>query len=188
MKNKATSRGQKKPFNEGQVQLLRGSLTIAKKTMHLALLETAISTCLRASDLLSLTVVQVQTVNGIVDGLPLKQKKTQRVVLARFGARARAALHAWIAEAGLKGEQRLFKLSRQRYAEIVKHWATLVHADPRYYSTHSLRRTAPAHVYRKTHNAAAAARMLGHADLAETIAYLGIDVEAAHKLAEEHEL
>lgn len=182
------SKGQKRAFSEEQVQLIRATLDIRGEIMQRALLELAISTSLRSSDLLPLRVADVLSVNGIVDSLPIKQRKTGKVVLARVNQKARERLLAWIQDGGLTKDARLFAFSRQTYGTLVKGWANIAHADPRFYSTHSMRRTAPTHVFKKTKNAAAAARMLGHTNLAETIAYLGVDTDEAHKLAEEHDI
>lgn len=194
---RAQSKGQKRPFTQEQVQLIRMSLT-ARLTypgsrgsaQQLALLETAISTCLRASDLLALTVDDVA---GPVmalrpDTVAVKQQKTKRVVSTRLGAKAVQALHRWITEANLGPRDRLFKFTRQYYGRIVKDWARLAHVEPRHYSTHSMRRTQPAHLYKRTNNVKAAAELLGHTNVAHTGAYLGLSTEDAHKLATEHEV
>ena len=189
------SKGQKRAFTEEQVQLIRANLEMQKTypghrgaIREVALLETALSTCLRSSDLLALRVSEVLAGGRIVDKIPVKQKKTGKVILVPLRERARLALMAWIQQDGLVNNVRLFDFSRQYYGDIVKTWARMVHADPRTYSTHSMRRTHPTHVYLKTHNAAAASRMLGHDDLAQTIHYLSVGVTEAHKLAEEHEI
>jgi integrase len=186
--------GQKRPFTPTQVQLIRHTLTEHAKSvahpriasdsiMYLALLETALSTCLRSVDLLALRA-------GDVAGgsFPLKQRKTGRVMMVRLNRRSQEALAAWVGRANLGPNDKLFNFDRQTYGEIVKDWAVLVRADPKHYSTHSMRRTTPAHIYKQTGNVKAAAELLGHANIGNTGVYLGIGTEEAHKLAEEHEI
>ena len=186
---RAQSVGQKRPFTQEQVQLIRANLEAKEEVMQLALLETSISTCLRSSDLLALTAGQVLGVGGgIADKLPIRQQKTGDVVLARLNERARRALSLWVVKADFRASDRLFPFTRQNYGRIIKDWARLAHVDPKHYSTHSMRRTHPAHLYHKTKNVKAAQILLGHSSIAHTGAYLGVDEDTAHNLAEEHEV
>jgi site-specific recombinase XerD len=179
--------GQKRPFTREQVQLIRVNLLAQTGTIgwrQMALFELAISTCLRASDLLRLTVGEVARQEKV----PVMQKKTRRVVLAVVSGEAQAAVHALVEERNLGPKDRLFPFSREFYGQLVKDWARLAHLDPRHYSTHSMRRTKPAHIYRMTKNVRVAQELLGHTDLSHTGAYLGIGVDEAHEISEEHKL
>ena len=189
---RAQSIGQKRPFTQEQVQLIRANLLAQKpgigNTMQLALLETSISTCLRCGDLLLLKAGDVIGLPGSYDKVPIKQQKTGDVVLVRINERARAGLAAWIKLANLGPGDRLFRFTSQYYRRLVKGWARLAHLDPRHYSTHSMRRTHPAHLYHRTKNVKAAQMLLGHSSIAHTGAYLGVDQDAAHDLAKEHDV
>lgn len=189
----AQSIGQKKAFTAEQIQLIRYKVTEGTKGFggggylrRLALLETALSTCLRSVDLLALTVADVD--HGKADAFILKQKKTGKVMRVRLSTKARVAIHAMIQAENLGPQHRLFRYDRQDYALIVKGWAIDLGLNPKHYSTHSMRRTTPAHLYKKTGNVKAAAELLGHADVSNTGAYLGIGTEEAHQLAGEHEI
>jgi site-specific recombinase XerD len=186
--------GQKRPFTEQQVQLIRFSLIEYTKAhtefpLHhrgvrdLALFEAAISTCLRASDLLRLKVDQAAG-----GSFPMKQGKTDKAMLVRVNGRAKEAIATWVQLANLGPGSRLWPIKRREYSDIVKSWAKLAHLDPKHYSTHSMRRTMPAHLYAKTNNVKAASELLGHVDTRNTGRYLGLDTVEAHKLAEEHDL
>ena len=59
--------------------------------------------------------------------------------------------------------------------------------DPTAYGTHSIRRTTPSLIYRRTKNLRAVQLLLGHTKLESTVRYLGIEVEDALELAEETE-
>jgi site-specific recombinase XerD len=53
-------------------------------------------------------------------------------------------------------------LSTRQYARIVHRWADRAGLDSSAYATHSLRRTKPAQIYKKTGNLRAVQLLLGH--------------------------
>jgi site-specific recombinase XerC len=57
--------------------------------------------------------------------------------------------------------------------------------DGALYSTHSIRRTKPAHLYAKTKNLAAVKELLGHSNVAATGVYLGVTSDDARALAKQ---
>lgn len=177
--NRGKAVGKMRPFTEKQVQLIRDALTAKGPVAHLALFETALSTALRASDLLKLHVRDVLGSDGnVIDRLWVRQKKTSKPVCVDLTDKARTALRDYIHQdhtSGLHPDELLWKFGRLRYSQIIKGWAEYAHADPRLYSTHSMRRTLPAHIHAKTGTPAHAQRILGHSSLAHTAAYLGIE-------------
>jgi hypothetical protein len=58
---------------------------------------------------------------------------------------------------------------------------------PAAYGTHSIRRTKPSLIHRRTKNLRAVQLLLGHTKLESTVRYLGIEVEDALELAEQTE-
>ena len=60
--------------------------------------------------------------------------------------------------------------------------------DPAGCGTHSMRRTKPSLIYRRTKNLRAVQLLLGHTKLESTVLYLGIEVEDALELAEQTEV
>ncbi|WP_266171344.1 tyrosine-type recombinase/integrase [Dyella subtropica] len=66
---------------------------------------------------------------------------------------------------------------------MVKRWAASVGLQPADYGTHSMRRTKPTLIYRRTHNLRAVQLLLGHTKLESTVRYLAIEVEDALALA-----
>ena len=66
-------------------------------------------------------------------------------------------------------------------------WIEEVGLDPAAYGTHSIRRTKPSFIYRRTKNLRAVQRLLGHTKPESTVRYLGIEVEDALELAEQTE-
>lgn len=193
--------GQKRPFTRDDLQLIRAALKARTKdddpqvvrnaVREIALLEVALSTCLRSSDLLKLTVDDVTFGPTVMRTMNVQMRKTSRVLNVSINDKAAAALTAWIAllrEESPGYHDRLWTFRREHYGDIVKTWAGYAQLDPKHYSTHSLRRSTPSHIYDKTKNAAACAKLLGHTALAHTMAYLGVGTKEAQELKEQHEL
>lgn len=190
--------GAKRPFTEQQVQALRLALTTKGMVRDLALFETAVSTMLRSGDLLGLRVGDVRDATGVMcDSMTVCMEKTSRPVRVSISATAQAALAALIKLNGLSDQHRLFTadcrphgehLSTRAYRTLVKDWCRLIHLDPAQYSTHSMRRTRPSIIYRKTGNLRSIQLLLGHASIGETQKYLGIDEADALDLARQHEI
>jgi site-specific recombinase XerD len=78
-------------------------------------------------------------------------------------------------------------LSTRQYARIVDSWVERIGLDSAAYGTHSIRRTKPSLIYRRTKNLRAVQLLLGHTKLESTVRYLGIEVEDALELAEQTE-
>jgi integrase len=60
--------------------------------------------------------------------------------------------------------------------------------DPAAYRTHSIRRTKPTLIYKRTKNLRAVQLLLGHTKLESTIRYLGIAVDDALEIAQQTEV
>ena len=124
------------------------------------------------------------------------QRKTQRPVQFEITPATREAVDAWIKAKGLKADSFLFPsrvrpgdhLGTRQYARIVHHWMDEIGLDTAAYGTHSLRRTKPSLIYRRTKNLRAVQLLLGHSKLESTVRYLGIDVDDALEIAEQTEV
>ena len=79
-------------------------------------------------------------------------------------------------------------LSTRQYARIVHRWVERAGLDSSAYGTHSIRRTKPAQIYKKTGNLRAVQLLLGHTKLESTVRYLGIEVDHALAISEQIEL
>ncbi len=66
--------------------------------------------------------------------------------------------------------------------------ARAIGLDPAAYGTHSMRRTKPTLIYRRTRNLRAVQLLLGHSKLESTVRYLGIEVDDALEIAEQTEV
>ena len=101
----------------------------------------------------------------------------------------------WIRLSSLESDSFLFPsrvrssphLSTRQYARIVDSWVERIGLDAAAYGTHSIRRTKPSLIYRRTKNLRAVQLLLGHRKLESTVRYLGIEVEDALELAEQTE-
>src|SRR6201993_1995753 len=108
----------------------------------------------------------------------------------------RASIHDWLSKLELRKDRYLFPsrfraqphLSTRQYARIVHRWVERVGLDSSAYGTHSMRRTKPAQIYKKTGNLRAVQLLLGHTKLESTVRYLGIEVDDALSISEQVEL
>ena len=97
--------------------------------------------------------------------------------------------------AHLKAEQFLFPsritesphLLTRQYSRIVGFRVGSIGLDPAGYDTHSMRRTKPTLIYRRTRNLRAVRLLLGHTKLESTVRWLGIEVHDALEIAEQTE-
>lgn len=171
-----------------------------RATRDLALFETAISTLLRASDLVTLKIAEVTGQNGaIAETITLVQKKTGATNVVPLTQAARTALAAHIAEKALAPDAYLFTnasnsgigrpLSTTAFRTLAKQWADLAgYTDVRRFSGHSLRRTRAAIIYRETRDIVACACLLGHSSTAHTETYLGVGQDEALKVSKQLEI
>jgi len=98
-----------------------------------------------------------------------------------------------MASAGLRNTDFLFPsrieasphISTRQYARIVHQWFDEIGLDPTAYGTHTMRRTKPTLIYRRTKNLRAIQLLLGHTRLESTVRYLGIEVDDALEMAEQ---
>jgi integrase len=184
-------------FTRDDVAAIRGRLLLGSRDR--SLFELAISSALRASDLLGLRVSDVQDCSGTVrDHARVTQRKTGRSVVVNISPSAQVALAAHIDAAKLTPADYLFTAHRRHIAkpltveafrQLVKRWGDIAgYRDVSRFAAHSTRRTLATVVYQETKNVAAVQLLLGHSSTSATSAYLGIDVDAAIDLARKYAL
>jgi integrase len=194
--NKGKLIGQKPPLKLKEIWAIRIRLQLDHRTRELALFNLAIDGKLRGCDLVGLRVRDVLQGSHVAPRAIVMQKKTQRPVQFELTEQTRDALAMWIAATHLKPEQFLFPsrmsgsphLSTRQYSRIVAAWARSIGLDPAAYGTHSMRRTKPTLIYRRTRNLRAVQLLLGHTKLESTFRYLGIEVDDALEIAEQTEV
>ncbi len=194
--NKGKLIGQKAPFKPKEIWAIRTRLESDHNTRDLALFNLGIDSKLRGCDLTSLRVRDICHGDQVAARAVVLQSKTQRPVQFEITAAARDAAKAWITKAKLESADYLFpsRGARQRhigtrqYARILHGWVSALGLDPAAYGTHSMRRTKPTLIYKRTKNLRAVQLLLGHSKIESTVRYLGIEVDDALELAEQTEI
>jgi len=194
--NKGKLVGQKPPLKLKEIWAIRIRLQLDHRARELALFNLAIDSKLRGCDLLGLRVHDVIQGSHVAARAIVMQKKTQRPVQFEITEQSRESVTAWIKEAHRKPEQFLFPsrmsesphLSTRQYSRIVGSWVESIGLDPAAYGTHSMRRTKPTLIYRRTKNLRAVQLLLGHTKLESTVRYLGIEGDDALEIAEQTEV
>lgn len=188
--------GQKLPLKLRDIFGVRVRLQLQRRVRDLALFNLAIDSKLRGCDLVALRVCDLAREGGLGARAQIIQRKTGKTVQFELTEQTRRAVMDWINRRALTREDYLFPsrqrpethLSTRQYARIVKRWVASAGLQPSDYGTHSLRRTKPTLIYRRTHNLRAIQLLLGHTKLESTVRYLGIEVEDALALSEETEV
>jgi integrase len=191
--NKGKLVGQKTPLKLREIWAIRVRLQVFRRKRELALFDLGIDSKLRACDLLKLKVRDLCHGERIAARAIVVQQKTSRPVQFEITESTRTALTDWIRLSGLASDDFLFPsrvhasphLSTRQYARIVDSWVEEIGLDPN--GTHSIRRTKPSLIYRRTKNLRAVQLLLGHTKVESTVRYLGIEVEGALELAEQTE-
>jgi site-specific recombinase XerC len=190
--NKNKIIGQKLPLKLQQIWSIRIRLELSKKIRNLALFNLAIDSKLRGSDLVALKVRDICHGNTIQSRATVVQKKTQLPVQFELTENTRKSVSELISSQNLSPSDYLFKsrvklgepLTTRQYGRIVDDWVESIGLDKTQYGTHTMRRTKPSLIYKKTKNLRACQLLLGHRKLESTVRYLGIEVEDALEISE----
>jgi integrase len=153
----------------------------------------AIDSKLRGCDLVNLRVEDVAPHGHAVDRGTVRQKKTGRPVRFEITEPTREALDAYLRATSKRSGQFLFTgrrgdsraMTTRQYARLVGTWTAGIGLDPKFFGTHSLRRTKATLIYRRTGNLRAVQLLLGHKKIESTVRYLGIEVDDALAIAEQ---
>jgi len=194
--NKGRLIGQKAPLKLKDIWAIRIHLKLAGHLRDLALFNLAIDSKLRACDLVKLKVNDVMHGGDIAKRAIIMQQKTQSPVQFEITHQTREALANWMKCSSQQYGDYLFPspnkpgrhLSTRQYARLVSSWVAHIGLDPSQYGTHSIRRTKPTLIYRRTKNLRAVQILLGHTKLESTVRYLGIEVDDPLEIAEQTEV
>jgi integrase len=194
--NKGKLIGQKAPLKLKEIWAIRVRLELSQRIRDLALFNLAIDSKLRACDLVKLKVRDISHGDRVTSRAIVMQQKTGRPVQFEITEQTRKSVTEWIKAAELKSDAFLFPsrihnsvhLSTRQYARIVNDWVVEIGLDPTSYGTHTMRRTKPTLIYRRTKNLRAVQLLLGHTKLESTVRYLGIEVDDALEMAEQTEV
>ncbi len=194
--NKGKLVGQKAPLRLKDIWAILVRLQLAKRTRELAMFNLAIDSKLRACDLVKLRVSDICHGDRVAPRAIVMQQKTKLPAQFEITEATRESVGSWLAEGGLRAGDFLFPsrihesphLSTRQYARIVGSWGRQIGLDPCAYGTHTMRRTKPTLIYRRTKNLRPVQLLLGHAKLESTVRYLGIEVDDALEMAEQTEV
>ena len=194
--NKDRLVGQKRPLQISHIWGIRIRLELEGKTRDLALFNLALDSKLRGCDLVKLKVSDVTCGRSILSRANVVQQKTGTPVQFEITSGTRAAVADWIRKANLRSSDYLFKsrvlssqhISTRQYNRIFHGWISKLALDDSLYSTHSMRRTKPYLIYKKTKNLRVIQLLLGHKKLESTVRYLGIEVDDALEISESIEV
>jgi integrase len=133
----------------------------------------AIYSKLRGCDLARLKIDNVCASGSVRDRATVIQKKIGRPVQFEITEQTRTAISECLATLSARKGRFLFTsrfqeqphLSTRQYARIVHRWVERSGLESSAYGTHSLHRTKPAHIYKKTGNLPAVQLLLGHTEL-----------------------
>jgi integrase len=191
--NKGKFTGAKPPLRPKHVWSIRSKLQIAGRTRDLAMFNLAIDSKLRGCDVVGLKVEDVAPHGHAVDRGTVRQKKTGQPVRFEMTEQTREAVDSYIAAADKKPGEFLFcgrrgrdrPMTTRQYSRLVSQWIAGIDLDPRFFGTHSLRRTKATLIYRRTGNLRAVQLLLGHKKIESTVRYLGIEVDDALAISEQ---
>jgi integrase len=179
--------GQKRGFTVEQLGRLREALRLHRDYQGAALLNLAVDSMLRVSDLVRLRVRDLRKADGTWrDAFTFGMRKEDgRPVMCHVLPHTHDALGAYAAAYQLTGDDLLFPLSSKTVERQVKAWALSLGLEPSEFGCHSLRRTKAA-ILADDCSAAELDQirvLLGHKWLTSTQSYLGTDQHKAAALA-----
>ena len=194
--NKGKLVGQKLPLKLKEIWAIRVRLELAENLRDLALFNLAIDSKLRGSDLVKIRVSDISNSGVISPRAMILQQKTNQAVQFEITEGTRESISNWISQSGSSGSDYLFPsriassphISTRQYARIVDEWISDIGLDSGLYGTHSLRRTKPTLIYKRTRNLRAVQLLHGHTKLESTVRYLGVEVDDALEIAEQTEI
>lgn len=194
--NFAKNVGPKRPLKPRDIWAIRLYLDEHKRLRDRALFDLAIDSKLRGCDLVKLRIGDLVSGGSFRDRPTVIQKKTGKPVQFEIMTEARRSLESWLKRRGGALSDFVFPswvdylghLSTRQYARLVDEWVAKVGLDKREYGTHSMRRTKASMIYKATGNLRAVQILLGHANIENTVRYLGVDVYDAQTLSERTEI
>ena len=186
--NKGKLVGQERPPKLQEVWPIRIRLQLANRARDLA-----IDSKLRSCYLVKLKVYNVYQGSSVVKRAMVLQQKTQRPVRFEITEKTRDSVESWLRLGQHRLGDYLFwsredhdkHMTSLQYAHIVKGWVSEIGLNPVAYGTHSMRRTKPTLIYKRTKNLRVVQLLLGHTKLESTVRYLGIEVDDALEIAKQ---
>lgn len=188
--NKGKLIGPKPPLQPKHVWSIRTRLQLDGRLRDLALFNLAVDSKLRACDLVRLRIEDVAPHGYAAQRAMVQQTKTGQPVRFEITEQTRDAVDAYLASNKRKSiwlfpGRRGQPMTSRQYARLLDHWLVEIGLEPALFGTHSLRRTKPTLIYRRTGNLRAVQLLLGYAKIESTVRYLGVEVDDALIIAEQ---
>ncbi|WP_165470751.1 tyrosine-type recombinase/integrase, partial [Klebsiella pneumoniae] len=167
--NKDRIIGQKRPLQISHIWGIRIRLELEGKTRDVALFNMALDSKLRGCDLVNLKVSDVAYGSSVSSRATVLQQKTGSPVQFEITKGTREAVAALIKLGNLHSKDFLFRsrigtnrhISTRQYSRIFHGWVEKLGLEASLYSTHSMRRTKPYLIYKKTKNLRVIQLLLG---------------------------
>lgn len=158
--NKGKLVGQNAPLRLGEIWATRVWLELLGSVRGSRAVQSGHRQQLRGCDLVQLKVQDIY--QGGWDGgrAIVMQQKTKQPVQFELSKGTRLSLANWPHQCGLQNGDFLYpsrvrnspQLSTRQHARIVHRWVDEIGLDPSAYGTHTMRRTKPTLIYRRTKN------------------------------------
>lgn len=185
----------KRPLQISHIWGIRIRFELEGKTRDLALFNMALDSKLRGCDLVKLKVSDVAYGSSVSSRATVLTENRQPCQF-EITKGTREAVSALIKLGNLRSKDYLFRsrvgtnqhISTRQYNRIFHGWVAKLGLEDSLYSTHSLRRTKPYLIYKKTKNLRVIQLLLGHKKLESTVRYLGIEVDDALEISESIEV
>lgn len=201
--NKGKIVGRKPALSSQQVAAIKLVMAERSSLRDRLMFHLAIDSCLRGCDLVRLQVSDVMLSGEVRAQVRVQSSKTKRrqasSIVFEPGRDTQKLIQAHVETNDLLATDYLFTsarplsgplkhLSERAYLNLAKKWVGYAGLNPEIYGTHSIRRSRPAFLYRKTGNIRACQIMLGHKTIASTQLYLGVEEDETLSLARQFEL
>jgi site-specific recombinase XerC len=171
-------------------------LQLENRKRDLAMFNLAVDSKLRGCDLVRLKIDDVSAGGRVRDRATVIQKKTRRrfsskspskpEALSKIGCPTSVPQEVGTCSRAVSARSRTCRHASTRASSI--NGFGRAGLDSSAYGTHSMRRTEPAQIYKKTGKLRAVQLLLGHTKLESTVRYLGIEVDDALSISEQVEL
>ena len=188
--NKGKLVGQKSPLKLKEIWAIRIRLQLSERYRDWRCLIWQSTVSCGDPIWLKSNITDISNGGTVASRAMVMQQKTGRPVQFERTEHTREAIALWKSKFNRRHSEYLFlsrntvspHISTRQYARIVASWIAEIGLAPTTYGTHSIRRTKPTLIYKRTHNLRAVQLLLGHTKLESTVRYLGIEVDDALEL------
>ncbi|MBF0351368.1 MAG: tyrosine-type recombinase/integrase [SAR324 cluster bacterium] len=173
----------KRGLTENEIKKLEIYIRGTGSLRDLVIFRLSLDTMLRVGDVLTLKVKDVFFSDEVKETFKVKMMKTENSVTCSLSEKTREILKKHILENHLSNDDFLFQgrkktgksISKVQWHRILKSFVDAVGIDENEIATHSLRKSLPTIIYKKTGNLKVCQNLLGHKSISNTSLYIGVD-------------